>query len=461
MTIWIPEINKTGKPIYISIADGIEEDIESGLLKPGDRLPPQRDLAEALGVTIGTVTRAYAEARRRELLCGEVGRGTFITEKNAFPAPLSIQPDTPSNTIDLSLNHPLHEEAPDLSRVLTSLAGDPSISELLQCQPAAGTLRHRAAGASWIGKYGLTCDPDRVIVCAGAQHALTIVLATMASPGDIILAEELTYPGLKTLAHLLNLKLAPVAIDDEGLVPEALEAALQKQNVKAVYTTPTLHNPTTGTLSQKRRELISELLRKYEAFLIEDDVHGLLLPQAPPPISSFIPEQSYFIAGTSKTLAGGLRTAYLHTPKQAYQSVMHAVAATIWMSAPLMAEIAARWIEDGTADRVIETRQKKSIHRYALAVDIMKKQSFRSEPTALHMWLYLPQPWTGHQFAMEAFQRGVSVTPAESFVIGASHVPAAARISLSGARNIFELEKSLGTLAEMLEGPPDSIHCIF
>jgi len=123
MTMWQPHLKGEG-PIYIDLADAIEADVTSGALKPGDRLPTHRDLADSLGVTVGTVTRGYAEAARRGMVRGEVGRGTVVRSCEAGGPWWSGGPDAQAR-IDLGLVTDLSGQDPDLGAALRDIAGRP------------------------------------------------------------------------------------------------------------------------------------------------------------------------------------------------------------------------------------------------------------------------------------------------------------------------------------------------
>src|SRR6266571_3859355 len=104
MTIWLPDLAAHSGPRYLAIAEALAADVSSGTLKPASRMPTHRDLAERLGVTVGTVSRAYAEAAHRGLVSGEVGRGSFVrNEAPEFGVPAA---GTPQGLVDLSVNHP-------------------------------------------------------------------------------------------------------------------------------------------------------------------------------------------------------------------------------------------------------------------------------------------------------------------------------------------------------------------
>lgn len=450
MTMWKPELSHGTTSRYAAIANALAQDIASGRLPEGHRLPTHRELADALGIAIGTVTRAYAEAERRGLVRGEVGRGTFVGPPPLQAASSASSAALGSSVIDLSLNFPIEGVVPDLAGALRSLAKRADLSTLLRYQPHAGAARHRAAGAAWAARHGVTASPEQVLVCAGAQHAMVAIFSALAKPGDRVLTEALTYPGMKALSSLLHLPLEGVAMDAEGLRIDALAAALASSGAKFLYCMPTIHNPTGGVLSEARRRAIADLARAHDVAIIEDDVHRFLVPDAPPPIAHFAPERTYHIAGTSKAIAGGLRVAFVTAPRDAVEALERSIWATTWMAAPLTAEIAVMWIEDGTADRIAAEQRHEAAARQQLARALLGDLAAGAHPNALHLWLELPDPWRGESFARAALQRGVALAPAELFAVGRGPVPHAVRIGLGAARDRRQLEHALRILREVL-----------
>lgn len=447
MTIWKPDLPRDGSSRYAAIVSALADDVASGRLAAGERLPTHRELADALGIAIGTVTRAYAEAERRGLVRGEVGRGTFVG-----PAPLgstaAARTTHRRGVVDLSVNVPVESIAPDLAAALRALVKRSDLADLLRYQPHAGAARHRAAGAEWAARYGVTAAPEQVLVCAGAQHAMLTIFGALAKPGERVLTEGLTYPGMKALAGLLHLTLEGVAMDGDGLRPDALEEALVRTNAKFLYCMPTIHNPTGSVLSAARRHEIAELARAHEVTIIEDDVHRFLAPDAPPPLACLAPERTYHIAGTSKAIAGGLRVAFVTAPRRAVEQIERSIWATTWMAAPLTAEIAATWILDGTADRVATAQRAEAAVRQALAREVLGDLVVGTHPNALHLWVELPDPWRGESFARAALERGVAIAPAELFAVGRGAVPHAVRLGLGAARDRTELEQALAILRD-------------
>lgn len=451
MTIWQPALGPE-QPRYVAIADAIAADIERGALAVGDRLPTHRALADTLGVSIGTVTRAYAVAESRGLIRGETGRGTFVGRPGvdvAFDAD-----DMNGQALDVSW--PLYVHDPDLGPVLAEISRDPSKCDLLRYHANAGMMRHREAGAVWSRRFGYDPDPERVLVTAGTQHALTVVFGALTRPGDTVFAESLTYPGFKALARLFGLRVVGIPVDRHGLIPDAFESACRLRRGKALYTIPTIHNPTTATLSAERRRGIAEIAERYDITIVEDAIHHLLAPDAPPALASFAPERTCLIAGISKVVAGGLRVAFLNVPRRHVADIGQAIWATNWMAPPLGAEVAARWIHDGTAEATVARKRAEAGIRYDIATRILAGAALSGKRGGYHLWLELPSHWDSVTFANEARRRGAPVSPAETFAVNGEPVPEAVRISISAARGHAELEQSLTVLSQILSESPDT-----
>jgi len=454
VTLWTPDLTKRAGPRYRAIADALADDVRAGRLKEGTRLPTHRDLAGTLRVTVGTVSRAYSEAERRGLIKGEVGRGTFVRRDRPEPLDFGMQTREGPSLIDLSLNFPVSEaEDKLLKKGLLELARDRRLERLLEYLPHAGLHRHREAGAAWVARAGLEARPEQIIVCNGAQHALAIALMALASPGDVVLAEALTYPVFKTLAALLHLKVVGLPLDDEGLRPDAFEAACKGGAAKFLYCIPTIQNPTATVMPESRRRKIAAIAQAHDVTILEDDIYGLLSKGRPLPLARHAPERTVYVTSLSKTLAPGLRIGFLAAPSRLVDRMVPALGATTWMAAPLMAELAARLIDDGTADALLERKRKEAAARQGMAARILAPLlATPADPHSYHLWFRLPEPWRGEDFASRARQRGVAVNPGEVFAAGAAKAPAAVRVCLGAARSRAQLEKGLLILRETLEG---------
>jgi DNA-binding transcriptional MocR family regulator len=451
--MWKPRLDrKAGRkaPIYLALADAIAADVQTGKLSSGDRLPPQRDLADALGVTVTTVTRGYAEAERLGLVSGEVGRGTFVRAP-AF-APVTSHAD---GVIDLGTNALLPQaHAGELSNALAALVARTDPQRLFNYQPHAGLPEHRTAAAAFLHTNGVPADGTNTILTSGAQHAMTVALATICAPGDTVLCESVTYTGMRSLGHHLHVRLQGVAMDGEGLVADALEDAALESGGRTLYCMPSIQNPTGAVMSKKRRKEIAAVAAKLNLTIVEDDVYGFLTTGVPP-IVSLAPERTFYLTSMSKCLVPGLRVGLLRAPRAWIDRVVGAVFATTVTVTPLSAAAAALWMHDGTVDRVIEWKRQEVRARQQLARGMFGGK-LPGSPDSQHLWLPLPPRWSAEDFAREARQRGVIVTPGREFAIARHDPPNAVRICLGPPAERTTLTKALETLISIIEDTPQA-----
>jgi DNA-binding transcriptional MocR family regulator len=446
MTIWRPRLSGLNGPVYQQVADAIHRDIQSGTLEPGDRLPPQRDLADVLGLTVGTVTRAYQIATRRGLIAGEVGRGTFVQ-----PLP----GESPHDLLDLSLNAlPPHAHISELAARLDPPM--PSRASLLDYPPRGGRLDHRETGAAWIARRGVDVAASQVLVTVGAQHALFAAIASVASAGDAILVEELTFSGVLSAARMLGLRPVAVAIDSEGLRPDSLEASARASGARALVVQPALHNPTGVTMSDERRRAVVETISRLGLAVVEDDTYGFLVPEAQPMTPSLEGGTWAYVTGLSKSVAAGYRTGFLATSP----SLGDRASATLWATAvaasPISVAVAAAIVADGTADRIVEWKRAEVRARGALARQILRGVPDAISPASPHLWLPLPRPWRAGTLAAAARARGMLIGTSEAFVAQAGATPRAIRVCLMPPRSRERLTSALETLRDLLASEPSA-----
>ncbi len=453
MTSWIPSISKSDGPLYLGIADAIAAAISSGELAEGARLPPQRSMATALGIDYSTVSRAYAEAGRRGLVEGRVGQGTFVVRRPPG------KPATPAigSQVDLGMNVPPPIDDQALAARMWRSLGElehTGGSELLRhYQPPGGTGADRMAGMRWLSRRLPSLAVERVLVCPGAQGAMLAVTGTLAEPGDTVLSEALCFPGFRSLAAQLRLSVRPVAMDAEGIIAEDFDAACRRERPKLLYCTPTLHNPTTATMSQARREAIVAVARRHGVPILEDDAYAPLLAEPLPPLAALAPELTYYVGGLAKSLAPALRIAYLATPDARIAArIMGGIRATATMASPLTAALATAWIEDGTADTVLLAIRAETRARQAIAASILPPDMVRTHPDAFHAWLSLSQPWTREEFASRMRSTGIATVTSDAFAV--ARPPEAVRLALGAAVSRSTLGEGLRIIADLLQQSP-------
>jgi aspartate/methionine/tyrosine aminotransferase len=243
---------------------------------------------------------------------------------------------------------------------------------LLRYQDPGGAKTDRAAGAAWLRDRlpGLTAE--RTLVAAGAQPSLVAVLGLLANHGDCICSEALAYPGLRSAAAHLGLTVIGLEMDDEGIVPAALAAACRDIGPKAVCCTPTLQNPTTATMSLRRRHEIIAVAQRYRLPIVEDDAYGRLPAAAEPPLAALAPDLTWHIAGLAKLASPALRIAYIAAPDERWSALAASNLRTITgMASPLTAAIATRWIRNGTAEAVLQAIRSETRARRGMAAEAL------------------------------------------------------------------------------------------
>lgn len=454
---WRPTIRKGASPLYLAIADALAADIQSGALAAGDRLPPQRSLADALDIDFTTVSRAYAEARQRGLIEGRVGQGTYVRTRRTGTGASTEGSTSASGVVDMTMNFPPKVDDAQLAARLWSAIGDIENSGgmdlLLRYQEAGGTAADRAAGAAWLGSRLPAVALDRMLICPGAQGALLSLLTMLGKAGQAVAVEELSYPGFRSLAAHLSIPLAPVAMDEEGLLPDALEETCKRDAPMLLYCTPTLHNPTTATMSLKRRQAVIAVARKYGVLIIEDDAYGKLSGDNPPPLAALAPEMVYHVAGLSKCLSPALRLAYVVTPDaRAAVRLAGAIRATTSMASPLSAAIATNWIESGLADEILAAVRVETEIRRAAAAELLGTHGLISARHGFHAWLPLPSEWTRGELTARLRTAGIGVVTSDAFAVG--QPPEAVRIGLGAAPTKERLMFSLELIADLASQPP-------
>ncbi|MGA6160606.1 PLP-dependent aminotransferase family protein [Stenotrophomonas sp. NPDC087984] len=455
MEMWIPSIAEARGTRAQAIVDALGADIAAGRLRTGDRLPTQRELAEALGLSPNTVMRAYSEAKRRGYVVGEVGRGTYVRPADAVPQAGPVALARPlDGPVDLSLGLPFVGAAGEaLSATLAELAGSNGLTALLDRGEMRG--RHAEAGAVLLRGLGLEAEAERIVLVNGAQQGICAALLALLRPGDTLLTERLTYSPLKALAAHIGVRIHALAMDDEGIVPDSLEAACWSTAPKLLYCTPTLQTPTTATMGEGRREHIARIAAAHDLVIVEDDVFGFLPDSRPLPLSVFAPDHTVFVTSVSKSMAPGLRAGYVHAPDRLLPAISAAVAVSSWMPPPLIAEIASRWIKDGTATRLSEAQRSHAARRQAMARRLLSGHVHHAHPQGAHVWLVLPQYWTARAFAAAAERSGVLLNTAETFAT-AAEAPAAVRLCLSHESTDERVRQGLTTVATLLDAPAES-----
>jgi DNA-binding transcriptional MocR family regulator len=341
---------------------------------------------------------------------------------------------------------------PTLSRIV---ARDGS-SSLLRRHRSQGTSSDREAAARWLAmRFGEPPSPKRLIVTNGTLNALMMLMASLVGPGGLLLTEAVTFPQILPLSQLLGFRVRGLAMDSQGLIPEALEeACLDADQPKALYCIPTAQNPTSVSMSEGRRRAIAAIARRFKVPVVEDDAQGLIPDTSPLPIATMAPELTWYVMGLAKCIAMGLRAAFILTPSEdeTVRLMARFGRMSMWFIAPIHAALAAEWITDGTALRILHAIRRETSARRELAADILGRSEIATAPRAHHLWLPLSRDTNPDDFADFAERRGILVRSGMGFhVLGTAPDNARGiRISLADPADHEKLRLGLRTLAALL-----------
>lgn len=472
--MWIPNLTHRTGPRYLAIADALEQDIQDGTLAVGAKLPPQRDLAYQLQVTVGTISRAYAEAERRNLVHAEIGRGTFVRsqEIDKFPPLVGLSTSKPDVLDHSSPNHrsapqydlssvqiPVEYSIPAIQEALKLSAASPeNFQPLLQYQPNQGMPRHREILSEWLANLtNIRTNPDNILITNGAHHALSLSLLALMSPKETLLCQELTYPALKVITRHLDFRYEGIADDEHGLDPEQLDRTCRRTKAKYLYILPTCQNPLTTTLSLQRRLEILEVCNRHNVTIIEDDVYGFLIEDAPDCFKVLAPERCIHINSFSKSMVPGMRIGVLNAPTKLIPTLIQCSRSIALMSSPLLVEQVCHIYLSGHSEKIRsqiiqDIQQKQSlVSQYLSAFDV------NTDKNSPFFWLKLPEPWRTAEFISAAAKHNIQISPSGHFYARSGQPPAAVRLSLASrnGNHVDDYHSALQTITHILMNGPD------
>ncbi|GLZ30007.1 GntR family transcriptional regulator [Lentzea sp. NBRC 105346] len=419
------------------IADRIASDIASGVLRPGEKLLPQRTFARRHNLAPSTVARVYGELVRRGLAVGEVGRGTFIRAATDSPELPLAEPATLQ--VDLELNFPVvPQQTALISTALNRMLRPDVLATSLSPVGVTGTPQARLAASHLI-------PLDRRFVFTGnGRQAIAAAIAALVPAGERLGVERLTYSVVKGIAARLGVQLVPLPVDDEGLVPQGFDG------VRAVYLQPALHNPLGASMSRSRRAAVVSALQDNGIYAIEDRVNSFLHDE--PLLDS---PRTVVVDSLSKRVAPGLTLGIVAAPAEVADRVVTAVRSGGWAAQRFALDAAAGLVNDGTVASIVALKRQDAATRQAIAGRVLDGFTVRRDVRAYHLWWELPDPWRAETFVAAAARRGIAVTPAAAFAVG-SRTPNAVRLALASPP-LELLESALTMLASLARSAPDAV----
>jgi DNA-binding transcriptional MocR family regulator len=462
MTNWLPDLSQGSGPVYMRLADSIESAISSGTLPAGAKLPPQRNLAYDIGVTIGTIGRAYALVHERGLVAGEVGRGTYVIDRADTP------PSEQTDPITLQLSGTRVAEAPaNKLRFDTTAAPDLGQGKVIAGIMAEIGEQHMAeissysrnfpqnwfeAGRLWLARAGWAPDVENVVPTLGAHAAAISVIAAVSAPGDKIVFENLTYTQVSRSVRLLGRRTLTVESDEQGVIPEDFERLCQQQHPKLIFLMPTVHNPTLAIMPYERRVAIAEIARRHGVWIIEDDLYGGMANDDTPLLAEIAPDRTFLVNGLSKSVAAGVRGGWVACPPHFAQRIKVTHKMVTGGLPFILAETCARLVASGKAHEIRNASVAELSARVLLAREQLHGFEFESHPHAPFLWLKLPEPWMSGTFKNAAYRDGVLVDDEDEFKAARGEkVYHRVRIGISSPKNRSEMLSGLMILRRLLE----------
>src|SRR5215470_9300321 len=412
---------------YIGLVDELAAAIAAGRLKPGDRLLPQRAFAYEKGIAASTAGRVYTELLRRGLVVGEVGRGTFVSGGLASPTMLRGEPR--DGRIDLEFNFPT--VATQFQLIARSLAG---LQRLDSMSTSMGPVTQgrlesaRLVVAEFMRTARWQPRPDGFVFTGCGRQSIAAAVSALVPVGGRLGVEAITYATIKNIAAKLGVTVVPIAVDGEGIRPDAVAKAHRVGALSALYLQPVLHNPIGHSMTAARREEVTKLAARLGLFLIEDLVYGFLSDD--PPLAASAADRCIVVDSLSKRIAPGVAVGFLHAPASLRDKVATTVRAGAWSVSSLGLDIGMRLMGDGTAAEITRLKRTDARRRQTIVAKCLSEFEIVADPRSYHVWLRLPEGWRSEAFVAAAARDGISLTPSTAFTIAPGHAPNAVRLAL-------------------------------
>jgi DNA-binding transcriptional MocR family regulator len=433
---------------YLKLADAVAAEIAGGALKPGDRLPPQRTFAYERKIAASTASRVYTELLRRGLVVGEVGRGTFISDEARRGSAASTEPR--GARIDLEFNYPLlPKQSALIAKSLEGLNRPDALDAALRQATSIGTQTARNIAADYLTRQYRDWSPkaEQMVFTANGRQCIAAALAAVVPPGGRCGVEALTYPFIKGIAARLGVTLVPLAMDEHGVRPDAVQKAHREAHLSALYVQPIIQNPLGMTMPPSRRADLLRVVEKLDLTVIEDMVYGFL--DDVPPLAALAPDRCVVLDSLSKKVAPGLSLGFVVPPLRLRENVMASVRSGGWTASGFAFAATQQLMGDGTAAELARLKRIDAQHRQKIAVDCLAGFEIQTNSKSYHLWLTLPPHWRSQTFVAAAARRDIALTPSTTFAVTPGHAPNAIRLALA-APPIEQLEAGLRTLSGML-----------
>lgn len=447
---WRPKIDSSELPLYSAIAQTLERDIEHGTLKPNDKLPPQRELADFLDVNLSTITRAFKLCEAKGLIKGSVGKGTFISSDVKANKPM-LSEYRKSGIINLGPSHPLYNENKYITKLLRKMTSKINIENLLQYHDLTGTQIQKENAREWLEQQGITTSTDNILIASGLQNSLAIILSSCFNYGDKILTNSVVYPGLKNIAAMLGIRLIPIPYKNRQLDINYLIQVCKHEKIKGIYLMPDHQNPTALTMSEQERLEVSDVIQRFSLLAIEDGTYTFLSSNQHKPLYHYVPDQVIHICTLSNSLSAGLRISFMVAPLNYREKLLSGIRNINVMSSPLDSELVSQLIQTRLANKIIKEKIQEIEERNTVTEEVLGDFELLGTHRSQFRWLVLPDEEKSHALEAELSQKGVDVFCSDRFLVGNAKNEQALRLAICSPQSLEELREGLTIIKKEIQ----------
>lgn len=456
--MWEITFEKSDRKKYLYLIEYVVDCINTGKLKFGEPLPTQRQLSSKLGLSIGTITKAFNELERLGYISGEIGRGTFVKDFG-----LAYHDFLDLDNAGLSRFNFGHYKTPEYVGPAAQLALLSGIHEAVQAQDfffklndsfTGGTISQKEAAQSWLNLVGVNTHTDNLLISYSISHATSLAVSTFTKPYETVLVENYSNPVLHDQINFVHRKPKGVAIDKEGIIPEALESICKAEKPTLLITNPTINNPCTYTSTLTRKEHIAEVLSRYKVKVVEQGHLDHFAEHNPASYFQLIPSLGIYLSSLSAGVNNAVRMGMAVASKDHIKLMDAGIRSSVWMTSHLANEIACHLINSGKATEILKVKKSLAHWRNQKLSEILRPYSIEQDPFGFHAWLRLPEHWQSKAFTEFAFQHELLVRNSELFQVEAQTDSPYIRLSLGAIFSNDIFEEGLLKLNKLIDHRP-------
>lgn len=446
---WRPDKTTLKRPLYLSLAKLLEHDIANGVLAPGTKLPPQRELADFLDVNFTTITRTYKICETKGLLYAVTGSGTFVSPNAARSITIS-KDKVAMDCIDLGFVASFEQSNRLVALAAKKVMEKSYVEGLLNYNDPTGLPHHKMAGLSWMKTFGIQAEAEHTAIVSGAQNALAITLFALFEPGNRIAVDVFTYANFIEISKMYRIQLVPVLGDEDGMLPSELDQQCRRLDIHGIFLMPSCSNPTTVMMPEARKNELAAVISEHHLILIEDDIHAFLtagiMSDYNHPFFHLLPDQTIYICSTSKSICSGLRVAYMVFGEKFKERIEKAIFNINVKTSSLDAEIITELILSGKAKEIVEQKKQLAETANHLFSTYFPMHSCKGHPLSFYRWLPIQSQEAAMQIERSLQDRGIHVFHSDRFLSGAGIPDKFLRVALASTNSIEELERGLAIL---------------